>query len=162
MKNLISIIFLIMLTFCTVSAQTIDRQVITTAGNTISNDSHILTFTIGEPIVGKIQNNATIINQGFLAAANSDSTLSVDDQLLDTTIKVYPNPVTENLSIDLKDTGGEAKVTIYTMTGQLVKSKKLKAQNNSLNISQLKNGLYLVNLIFTDHKTIKTFKIIKK
>ena len=162
MKNLISIIFLIMLTFCTVSAQTIDRQVITTAGNTISNDSHILTFTIGEPIVGKIQNNATIINQGFLAAANSDSTLSVDDQLLDTTIKVYPNPVTENLSIDLKDTGGEAKVTIYTMTGQLVKSKKLKAQNNSLNISQLKNGLYLVSLIFTDHKTIKTFKIIKK
>jgi hypothetical protein len=144
-----------------VSAQTIDRQVFTTAGNSVSNANHKITFTIGEPLIGTIQ-SSIIINQGFLAAASSSTTLAVDEQLLSTAIKVYPNPVTEKLSIDLNGVSGDAKVMIYSSTGQLLKTEKLNAQNNTINISHLQNGLYLVNLHFLDYKTVKTFKIIKK
>lgn len=144
-----------------VSAQTIDRQVFTTAGNSVNNTNHKITFTIGEPIIGTIQNN-TVINQGFLAAASSSTTLAVDEQLLSTAIKVYPNPVSENLQIDFTDVTGEAKLMLYSITGQLVKTEKLNAQNNTINVSHLQNGLYLVNLHFSDYKIIKSFKIIKK
>lgn len=148
-------------TMSMVSAQTIDRQVFTPAGNTVSNTNHKITFTIGEPLIGTIQNNITI-NQGFLAAASSSTTLAVDEQLLSTAIKVYPNPVSEKLSIHLNDISGEAKLMLYSMTGQLLKTEKLNAQKNTINISHLQNGFYLVNLYFSDYKTIKTFKIIKK
>lgn len=142
-------------------AQTIDRQVIASAGNTISNANHKVTFTIGESIVGKIQ-NGTIINQGFLAGASSGSTLAVDEQLLSTAIKVYPNPVSEILSIDLNDVAGDIKVLMYSLSGQLIKTVKLNAQKNTLNVSHLQSGMYLVNLHFSDNKTVKSFKIIKK
>ncbi len=148
-------------TISMVSAQSIDRQVFTTAGNTVSNANHKITFTIGEPLIGTIQ-NSTVISQGFLAAVSSSTTLAIDEQLLNTAIKVYPNPVTEKLSIDLNNVSGDAKVMIYSSTGQLLKTEKLNTQNNSINISHLQNGLYLVNLHFSDYKTIKTFKIIKQ
>ncbi len=159
MKTILTMVLLT--TMSMVSAQTIDRQVFTTAGNTISNTNHKITFTIGEPIIGKVQ-NSTVINQGFLAAASSSTTLAIDEQLLSTAIKVYPNPVSENLKIDFKDVSGEAKLMLYSMTSQLLKTEKLNAQNNTINISHLQNGLYLINLHFSDYKTIKTFKIIKK
>jgi len=159
MKNVLT--FLLLMSVIFISAQSIDRQVFATAGNSVSNANHKITFTIGEPIIGTIQNN-TVINQGFLAAASSSSTLAVDEQLLSTAIKVYPNPVTEKLSIDLNDVSGDAKVMIYSNTGQLLKTEKLNAQNNTINVNHLQNGLYLVNLHFSDYKTIKTFKIIKK
>jgi len=156
-----AITFLLLITIRIVTAQSIDKQVIASGGETINNANHSLTFTIGEPVIGKIQNSA-IINQGFLAGAASGSTLAVDEQLLSTAIKVYPNPVADNLSIDLNGVSGNAKVTIYSSTGQLLKTEKLNTQNNTININHLQNGLYLVNLHFSDYKTVKTFKIIKK
>ncbi len=152
---------LLLTTISMVSAQTIDKQVFATAGNSVSNANHKITFTIGEPITGTIQNN-TVISQGFLAAASSGIVLTVDEQLLSTAIKVYPNPVSENLQIDFTDVRGEAKLMLYSMAGQLLKTEKLNTQNNTINISHLQNGLYLVNLHFTDYKTIRTFKILKK
>lgn len=145
----------------TMLSQTIDRQVFATAGTTVSNANNKVTFTIGEPIIGTIQ-NSTVINQGFLAAASSNTTLAVDEQFLNTAIKVYPNPVQNNLQIDFTGITGEAKLMLYSITGQLVKTKKLNAQNNTILMSNLQSGLYLVNLHFTDYKTIKSFKIIKK
>lgn len=161
MKKIVALTFLLVITISMATAQSIDRQVFATAGNTVSNANHKITFTIGEPLIGMIQNN-TVINQGFLAAASSSTTLAVDEQLLNTAIKVYPNPVTEKLSIDLNDVSGNIKLMLYSMTGQLLITEKLNTQKNSINISHLKNGLYLVNLHFSDYKTIKTFKIIKK
>ncbi len=161
MKTKLNTTLFLVLVTCTLFAQTIDRQVIASGGETVSNANHTLTFTIGEPIIGTIQNN-TVISQGFLAAASSSTTLAVDEQLLSTAIKVYPNPVSENLKIDFKDVSGEAKLMLYSMAGQLLKTEKLNAQNNTINISHLQNGLYLINLHFSDYKTIKTFKIIKK
>jgi len=156
-----AITFLLLITIRIVTAQSIDKQVISSGGETVSNANHSLTFTIGEPVIGKVENDI-IINQGFLASVASGSTLTVDEQLLSTAIKVYPNPVTEKLSIDLNDVSGETKVVIYNGTGQLIKTEKLSTQNNNINLSHLQNGLYLVNLHFSDYDTIKTFKIIKK
>ena len=144
-----------------VNAQSISKQVFATAGNSLSNANHILTSTIGESMVGKIQ-NTTIISQGFLATASIDNTLSIDDLLLSDTLKVYPNPVTENLHIDFTNVFGEVKISIYSTSGQLVRTKVLKSQNNKLNIKELQHGLYLMNLHFVDYKTFRSFKIIKK
>ncbi|QCX39705.1 T9SS type A sorting domain-containing protein [Aureibaculum algae] len=157
-----TILTLLMLTsIIMTSAQTIDKQVVASGGETIINGDNSLTFTVGEPVMGKIGSGVTI-NQGFLAGAALSSTLAVDEQLLSSAIKVYPNPVSDNLKIDFTDVAGKTKVVIYNSTGQIVRTEKLSTQNNSLDLSQLQNGLYLVNLHFSDYKTVKTFKIIKK
>jgi len=157
----ISITLLFLLVVFSLTAQSIHQQVFASGGVTLNNASYQLTFTVGEPVIGTIQNN-TIVNQGFLAASSSGSTLSIDDEILNESVKIYPNPVRENLSIDFTNIAGQIKVMLYTISGQLLKTSTMNQQSNTLNVSNLQNGIYLVKLHFTDYNTTKIFKIIKK
>ena len=71
-------------------------------------------------------------------------------------ISVYPNPFTDVLNIS--DAQNVKSVTVYDMSGRQVKTL---APSANLNLSQLKEGVYIVNLQMKDGKT-QSFKIIKK
>jgi hypothetical protein len=67
-----------------------------------------------------------------------------------TTIAVYPNPASTNIYID----GGKGIVSIYNLAGRKVLTHDL-SQSNSINISQLTKGIYLLSV---DGKRIKVVK----
>ncbi|MDL2241799.1 T9SS type A sorting domain-containing protein, partial [Bacteroidales bacterium OttesenSCG-928-L03] len=55
----------------------------------------------------------------------------------------YPNPASDNIIIqDQKD----AELTIYDMMGRIMKQQKIASINESINISDLANGIYLLNV----------------
>lgn len=70
--------------------------------------------------------------------------LSVDNFKL-TDINLYPNPAENILNIDFKDVA-ETKVNLYDMSGRLVMNTVLINTNNKLDMSQLKSGIYVVEL----------------
>tara|TARA_R110000868_G_scaffold205702_1_gene454265 strand:- start:482 stop:865 length:384 start_codon:yes stop_codon:yes gene_type:complete len=82
------------------SAQSINKQVIATAGNTTSNATHQLTSTLGEPVIG-LKSTTVSINQGFLAGATNNTTLSVEELVDEPTVSIYPNPVTDLVHINI-------------------------------------------------------------
>ncbi|XMO86616.1 T9SS type A sorting domain-containing protein [Algibacter sp. AS12] len=86
-----------------------------------------------------------------------DSTLSVDNYNLNSSIKLYPNPVSNNLSVKISNNLNIEKVEIIGITGKLIKETNFI--NNSISTQNLKNGIYFVK-IYTD-KGISTKKIIK-
>ena len=55
--------------------------------------------------------------------------------------KIFPNPVTDWLTIELKETIEE--LNIYNINGQLVQSIQ-QIQGNIINVSQLENGVYFL------------------
>ncbi|MFH2143658.1 MAG: T9SS type A sorting domain-containing protein, partial [Bacteroidota bacterium] len=65
------------------------------------------------------------------------------DELEDskTGLNVYPNPTYDILYINTDNK--EAVYTIYNNTGQLIQSDKF---NNSINVSNLSTGIYLLNI----------------
>ena len=71
-------------------------------------------------------------------------------------ISVYPNPFTDVLNIS--DAQNVKSVTVHDMSGRQVKTL---ASSANLNLSQLKEGVYIVNLHMKDGKT-QSFKVIKK
>ncbi|WP_312766646.1 GEVED domain-containing protein [Epilithonimonas sp.] len=71
-------------------------------------------------------------------------------------VKVYPNPFIDVLKIS--DVKGVKSVSINDVSGREVKSLAPAAE---LNLSNLKSGLYIVNLKMDDG-SVKTFKAIKK
>ena len=143
------------------TAQSINKQLVSSGGETFSNANHKLTFTIGEPVVGTIENGA-VVSQGFLAGAASGRTLTIDEQFLSNAIKVFPNRVVNYLNIDLNNISGATKALIYDITGQVVKALVLTSPNNTIDLSYLQGGMYLVKLSFSDDTATKSFKIIKK
>ncbi|WP_185144744.1 GEVED domain-containing protein [Chryseobacterium sp. SC28] len=86
---------------------------------------------------------------------NISPTLGVSD-LSKSAISVYPNPFTDVLKIS--DVRGVKSISVNDMTGREVKSLAPSAE---LNLSNLKTGLYIVNLKMEDG-SVKSFKAIKK
>lgn len=84
-----------------------------------------------------------------------DATLATSD-LSKSAISVYPNPFTDVLKIS--DVRGVKSISVNDMTGREVKSTAPSAE---LNLSNLKTGLYIVNLKMEDG-SVKSFKAIKK
>ncbi len=83
------------------------------------------------------------------------SALAVSD-LNKKAVSVYPNPFTDVLNIS--DVKGVKSISVNDISGREVKSLAPAAE---LNLSNLKTGLYIVNLKMEDG-SVKTFKAIKK
>lgn len=77
----------------------------------------------------------------------------------DASISVYPNPTNDILNIETKETSKPLQIKLYNTTGKEV--IKTNLTSNQINISNLPQGLYLLNII-SNGKIIKTEKIVKK
>lgn len=76
-----------------------------------------------------------------------------------TNIKIYPNPVSETLNIEL--TTESAKLKLYSIYGTLLLKSDLSLGYNTLNISNLRSQVYILEV--TDEFNNRYFtKIIKK
>ncbi|WP_034057399.1 T9SS type A sorting domain-containing protein [Lacinutrix jangbogonensis] len=71
------------------------------------------------------------------------NTLSTPD-VSEATFAMYPNPTTGKLQIESTQT--ISKVIVYNLIGQQVKTFNMEADQNSIDISELKIGSYFVNV----------------
>ena len=74
-------------------------------------------------------------------------------------LSVYPNPVTDRLNIDYNE--NISNLTVYDLSGRSVKSFTTNNSNNSIDVSDLKSGIYMLR-IETENKKVSTVKFIKK
>ena len=84
---------------------------------------------------------------------NSKSTTAVaESETGHLAIYVYPNPADEELNV-LLNTLPEGKTTIefHDVTGRLVLSEEIKENSTSINISSLKQGVYMYRIINGDN-----------
>lgn len=61
-------------------------------------------------------------------------------------VKMYPNPVSNELHIELASQPVRAAYTIYNLAGQSVLNSTLLANKSIVNTSRLKNGFYFVRI----------------
>ncbi|MGB6267590.1 MAG: S8 family serine peptidase [Olleya sp.] len=83
----------------------------------------------------------------------------VEFQNENTILKVFPNPVENQLTIQIPSQFEEAQVRIYDILGKKVMDTKVTAINQDINTSTLSKGVYLVKIEAEGFSAIK--KIIK-
>ncbi|MEG1026692.1 MAG: T9SS type A sorting domain-containing protein [Flavobacterium sp.] len=93
-----------------------------------------------------LQNHGTSRGYSTLVMTAALSTEDFDQQK----IKVYPNPVTDMLHFG--DNGTIKKVSFYDITGRMVKTT-LTEGKNSIDVSTLEKGTYVVEYELTDGST---------
>ncbi len=98
-----------------------------------------------------ISNSWTITDGGF-----DCSGLSINESAIDN-FKMYPNPVNDKLFIKGVEIGTQIK--ILDITGKVVFENLSQVNDNVLNVSALKSGVYFIELRLRNSSTIK--KIIK-
>ena len=101
------------------------------------------------------QNYANIGGAIMLRPVMNNNIVGVsENKLTKSTVQVYPNPATSVVNIK----GNFDAVRLLTLTGQLVLEKTGTATETQLPLSQLKPGLYLLQVIQQDQ--IQTHKLI--
>ncbi len=73
-------------------------------------------------------------------------------------IKLYPNPVTDNLTIENSE-NTNATAEIYSLFGQKLYSCTLKEKQTRIDLSDFQNGIYLV--VLTSQTGVNTCKFVK-
>jgi Secretion system C-terminal sorting domain len=74
-------------------------------------------------------------------------------------VKLFPNPVDNDLKIEVPETTIGGSITINDMKGIVLKSIKIEQKNNSINLSDLSRGSYTVVI---DSEKLKVSKVILK
>lgn len=93
----------------------------------------------------------------FRIYGNQLPTLSTDQFEPMAHIHLYPNPASDSFFLS----GEPARVEVYSMTGQLVKSFETAQPGSHYDISDLNTGLYIVKTIDANHGA-KTLRMIKE
>jgi len=77
-------------------------------------------------------------------------------------VLVYPNPMKENIYVNIKNQKNTEKnsIYIYNLTGKLVHKSILK-NNSSVNIKHIKEGIYLLKIFNKKKQLVVTKKLIK-
>lgn len=94
---------------------------------------------------------------GFRIYGNQPAVLKNDNFNFDSSFVIYPNPVNDTFAVSINT----SKIEIYNVTGQLVKTFNNKFSDESLSVSDLQKGVYLVKI--TDNNNNQaTKKFIKQ
>ncbi|WP_343694500.1 RICIN domain-containing protein [Flavobacterium sp.] len=103
-----------------------------------------------------IQNTGMNINWIRITkvGAGAPAAVIAEEKIEDSVLNVYPNPVSETLFFTNDVSGGNIKV-VDSQTGNVVSSQKIN--DNSLNVSQLRQGIYFVVFEKDGKQTIKRF-----
>ena len=114
----------------------------------------IISYTIGEmPLVQSWQSNGLLITQGIIQPLIfiADSTYECFSQ---TEVKVYPNPNPGIFSLQLSLLKkGKAKTILFDAAGKLLQTDEFDYNTfttKQYNINNLSNGLYYLQLFFTE------------
>lgn len=113
---------------------------------------------VGAPRDDFDENGENEMNDAGSAYIFSGSNMSVVDNSNFNSIKIYPNPVENQLNITSKE--AVKSISVYNLTGQKIISNS-KISNNQINVSSLPKGNYVFR-VELDNGKIETFKIVKK
>lgn len=134
------------------------QEVVATQGDSYSNASANIDFTIGEVVINTVTDGTNDITQGF--HQTNWNFLGVDDHAPDYEAIIFPNPTEDVLNIRTSSFEN-VTYTLYDAQGKLVMQDILSAEQTPIQVSQLAPGSYSLTLN-NETQNLKTFKLIKQ
>jgi hypothetical protein len=102
------------------------------------------------------ENKRVLLNN--IAVRGIDTAVLSTDEIALNRLSVYPNPTSNNIKIVSEKVMNQ--VTVYNLFGQTVFTKKIDAENATIDLSSFANGVYMLKISSDNSSIIK--KIIKE
>ena len=153
MKKNILFVFTLLISLCATA-----QEVVATQGDSYSNASGNIDFTIGEVIINTGTDGTNDITQGF--HQTNWNFLGVEDFAPNYEATIFPNPTSEVLNIRTS-TFENVTYTLYDAQGKLVLQDILSAEQTPIQVGQLAPGSYSL-ILSNQTQNLKTFKLTKQ
>lgn len=162
MKKTLHILIVVCLFFSgivAIQAQTLERVVFSSVASNNDNFQPIVGTPYGASLVGA--NGSLEVSAEYGQSTYEETTLSVKDRAEQSNIRVYPNPTSEKINVDLSQLqASQVVLRLVDINGKLMTSK---TSSQSLEVLDLQNypvGAYLLQVEVSKTK-VQTFRIIK-
>ena len=160
MKKLYSPPKLLLLLFLSISGIYNAQQAIIPAGNNAQSGTGSVSYSVGQ-IFYESQTSATgKVNPG-VQQPYEIFTLATNENVVQSNISVYPNPVKDFLTVDFNTEKLEnSSYQLFDASGKIIIQGNLKSAKSQISANDLPTGMYLLR-ITNSGQIVKTFKIIK-
>jgi len=158
-KNLFLLMVGLFLMGSTVFGQTIQNSVISSTGGSSSAGNVKMDYTLGETVIETFSAGGNTLTQGF--HQTNLTLVAVENVELFAEISVFPNPTSEFVNIDIPANYKLMEISMFDVTGKLLKTKANASGLVTLDVNDLATGTYYLQVINPKNKEYKTYKLIK-
>jgi hypothetical protein len=157
-KPMIKIILGVFFVIC--SSKSFGQSSVNTSGSNKSNGYSSISYSIGQLACQSFSNNDGEISQGVQQTFQI-SKLNLEEKEFNFLLNVYPNPTQENLNLIIGNYHNESFTYLILDTeGKIIKNAKVQSKESVIEIQQLPNATYYVDVHHSGEK-VQSFKIIK-
>lgn len=159
MKNLILIIIFGIISLHSVNAQSLERSVFSSQGNSFTNTNFSLDWSLGETIVSTAIATGIVLTQGFQQPSTAN--ISVKKVNKELNISVFPNPVMDKLTLQWDNKSEHCMIQILDVKGTVISQCRWMDEDDfSMDWKNYAQGMYFVQLtVNSESKTIKILKL---
>jgi hypothetical protein len=156
------ILLLLLLLIGKTSSQSIDTKILAAAGGNENITGLTVSWTLGETFIHEFSDNAYKLSQGFhqgeLSVPSGIKPISDDIHIYS-----YPNPVRDDLTIQILDpaSGVEWRAVVFNIQGKILYQTKTKQDIILIDFSEFADGQYIIRLA-NSQQGYKTINLIKQ
>lgn len=131
-------------------------------GGNASGSAGTVVYSLGQVVYTTNSGTNGSISQGVQQLFEISVVTAVEESKgINLSVLVYPNPTTENLTLNIVDFDiAKLMYELYDMNGKLLQSKKITEKQTKIEMSNLMPTTYFIK-VAKENKEVKTFKVIK-
>jgi hypothetical protein len=119
----------------------------TTGASNAWNECSISGYYSNNTLNGKVDLDANDCGNTSAQLIREDATGIISVNSNKTKIEIFPNPTNDIVTINMNNISNEVvEINIFNVNGNLVKSETMKQNNRQINIGDLSNGIYMVEI----------------
>ncbi|NLL28843.1 MAG: T9SS type A sorting domain-containing protein [Bacteroidales bacterium] len=131
------------------------------AGGNGTGSGGSVSYSVGQVVYTSNSGNGGTVDQG-VQHAYEIFTIGINETALDISLTVFPNPTTENLTLQISDYNNEKlSYQLFDMQGKELSKEQIVAQQTLIDMSSLPTATYFLNVVNQESKKVQSFKIIK-
>ena len=141
-------------------AQTIESVTFSAVASSNDNFQPVMGTPYGASLSGA--NGSLEISASYGESSYEETTLSTEELKLQSSIRVFPNPTTYMVNVDLSQLPqGEYQLYLLDLSGKVVYNQTATKSNTEIDISSFATGTYVLNVQTKGTQKVETFKIVK-
>lgn len=132
-----------------------------TSGGDASGSGGTVAYSVGQVAYTTNTGASGAISAG-VQQTYEISTVVANETVQSISISVFPNPTTDNLTLQISDYIEELWFQLSDLQGKLLDKGQITSKQIQINTSSLSPSSYFISVVNKENKKVQSFKIIKK
>ena len=137
------------------------QQATTATGGDATGSGGSVAYSVGQIVYTTHTGTTGSVAQGVQQPYEISVVLGIENSLIDLDISAYPNPTTQNLTLNI---GNEISETLHfqlcDLSGKIIERRKISNRTETIHMENLATGPYFLKVSNANNE-VKIFKIIK-